>query len=780
MLEKAHDYFSKLFKTAYHSILKSFRAFFPLFIAILLIESILFSVFLSFQNNISLRSEKIAKDYPHHIVVSGLNEEEMLLLRNDDRTVSLNDHCFDVTKTIKYESNAYDPTYTVYIKILTGNKNYGIYTWFIDDSLEANYEAMRYRYRDVFETKDGPNERLSILVTPLYTQEADANQLKLLCAFMMLVVSVLSAMIFYSLYCVYLNDKKFAFGIYAAFGATRRELRIQAMAELIIAAVFTILPSYYIASLLCTLIYQTNGSSFHAPIISLKNWLFILLWVAVVLYISLLLAMRTATQTEPMQLLSAEENTNPVSSTKRSFSLLGKRFPLSYELLSILRFRRHHLMLTLFSAFLSLLFVLGSYFSAVHTGSTSIRERTNPHFTLRFSNVSMLTQEYTSIIKKLDAIETAYALPNLSSAEDYAAFLRVPEENVFAKNNLIHDKENGIYYTGNACLYSGAFDIADYFSSVYTVSGAPSAFSSDPQNILIGKSVDNKDAFDFEVGDTVTLAVAQTDENGDVIYLDENAKKISSMTGRSFWKAAYENFAIHYYTFTVVGIIEDYPSGKDGTPIVMHPEVYEKITGQAPVIDQMQIRLAENAPTKTFLETESALRGIAARLGNCTVNSEKSFFENTITPMYCYAPLLRAISAIFLLFLPLTWLYSQALFFKKREKEFHILSAISAPLSGIRSLFLCNLLIVIPIALLSLFLSFSASHILRFFFERYMPSVLGLSDVVINTVSLSLLPYLIGFAVTLPSCFISLLISYSRYRKRYLNESTANEFQSGI
>ena len=177
MLEKAHDYFSKLFKTAYHSILKSFRAFFPLFIAILLIESILFSVFLSFQNNISLRSEKIAKEYPHHIVVSGLNEEEMLLLRNDDRTVSLNDHCFDVTKTIKYESNAYDPTYTVYIKILTGNKNYGIYKWFIDDSLEANYEAMRYRYRDVFETKDGPNERLSILVTPLYTQEADITSL---------------------------------------------------------------------------------------------------------------------------------------------------------------------------------------------------------------------------------------------------------------------------------------------------------------------------------------------------------------------------------------------------------------------------------------------------------------------------------------------------------------------------------------------------------------------------------------------------------------------------
>lgn len=780
MLEKAQDYFSKLFKTAYHSILKSFRAFLPLFIAILLIESILFSVLLSFQNNIFLRSEKIAKEYSHHIVVSGLNEEEMLLLRNDPRTVSLNDQCFDVTKTIKYESNAYDPTYTVYIKILTGNKNYGIYKWFIDDSLEANYEAMRYRYRDVFETKDGPNERLSVLVTPLYTEEADANQLKLLCAFVMLIASVLSAMIFYSLYCVYLNDKKFALGIYAAFGATRRELRIQAMAELIIAALFTILPSYYIASLLCKLVYQTGNSSFHAPIISLKNWIFILLWVAVVLYFSLLLAMRTATKTEPMRLLSAEENTNPVSPAKRSFSLIGKHFPLSYELLSILRFRRHHLMLAFFSAFLSLLFVLGSYFSAVYTGSASIRERTSPHFTLRFSNVSMLTEEYTSIFKQLDAIETAYTHPDSASAEEYATFLMVSEGNVSYKSNLVHDKENGSYYTGNVCLYSGAFDIADYFSSVYTVSGEPSAFSSDPQSILIGNSIDNKDAFAFEVGDTVTLAVAQTDEKGEVIYLEESATKISNMTGRSFWKAAYENFAFHYYTFTVVGIIEDYPSGKDGTPIVMHPEAYENITGQPPVIDQMEIRLKESAPTKSFLETESALRGIAARLGNCTVNSEKSFFENAVTSMYCYGPLLRAISAIFLLFLPLTWLYSQALFFKKREKEFHILSAISAPIAKIRALYLCNLLIVIPIAIFSLFLSFSASQILRFLFERYLPSVLGISDAIINTVSLPLFPYLAGFAVTLPSCFISLLLPYFRYKKRYLNESTANEFQNGV
>ena len=72
MLEKARDYLTSLFKTAYHSILKAFRLFLPLFIAIFLIESILFTIFLAFQNNIALRNDKIEREYTHHLTVSGL------------------------------------------------------------------------------------------------------------------------------------------------------------------------------------------------------------------------------------------------------------------------------------------------------------------------------------------------------------------------------------------------------------------------------------------------------------------------------------------------------------------------------------------------------------------------------------------------------------------------------------------------------------------------------------------------------------------------------------
>lgn len=779
MLEKTRDYLTKLFKTAHHSILKTFRLFLPLFIAIFLIECILFTVFLSFQNNIALRNERVQKEYTHHLVISGLNEGEMLLLRNDERTVSRNDMCFDVIKTMKYDSAVYDATYTVYVKILSGNKNYGIFGLFIDDSLETNYETMCSRYADVLGTEEKPNERLSIEFTPLYTYEEDTAKTTRLCGASLLLSCLLSATFFYFLYCVYLSDKRFSFGIFSAFGASRHDLRTQAMAELCIAGTLLILPSYYVSSLLCYLLYRASDSSFAFSLFSLQSWLIILVCVLITLYVAVFFAMKTVTRAKPMELLSGDENTNTVSNVKRSFTLLKGRFPLLYEAISALRFRRHHITLTVVSAFLSVLFVLGFYFASVHSANISISKSAEPHFTLRFSNVSMLTEEYVSIFEKVTALESAYTRPQSSPAEDYAALLQIKEDNILSHNGLVHDEENALYYTSDACIYSGAFDTASYLSSMYRITGEPDRLFRKPQNILIGKTAQNSEAFSFNVGDTVTLAVAETDDEGNVLYLDEEATKISAVTGRSFWKEAYEKLSFKYYTFTVVGVIEDFPSGIHGTPIVIHPDMYKEITGELPTVNEMAFRVSNDASVKEFLDTESALRGIAARLGNCTLTTTTAFFEGQMSETYCYDTILRIVMILFLFFLPLIWFYSQALFFKKRENEFYILSAISAPLSRIRAIYLCNTLSVLPITVVSLLISLLASNAVFFLLEEYMPSVLGIGVQITSTIQLPSYVYIIGIAITVPSCLLSVLFSYFRYKKRYLSEKAANDFHDG-
>ena len=82
---------------------------------------------------------------------------------------------------------------------------------------------MCLRYSDVFGTEEETNERLSLSFTPLYTQEEEEGRLKAIGGGALLLASLASAVVFYFLYCVYLNDKKFAFGIYSAFGASKHE-----------------------------------------------------------------------------------------------------------------------------------------------------------------------------------------------------------------------------------------------------------------------------------------------------------------------------------------------------------------------------------------------------------------------------------------------------------------------------------------------------------------------------------------------------------------------------
>ena len=68
-----------------------------------------------------------------------------------------------------------------------------------------------------------------------------------------------------------------------------------------------------------------------------------------------------------------------------------------------------------------------------------------------------------------------------------------------------------------------------------------------------------------------------------------------------------------------------------------------------------------------FIEAEGMLRGISSRIGYSTVDTHETFFENRMETLSCYEGLIRTVIFLFLLFIPIIWIYAQILFFKKRE-----------------------------------------------------------------------------------------------------------------
>ncbi len=778
MFEKLHDYLSKQIKTAYRTIIKSLRLFIPMILAILLIECLLFTVLLSFKSNIDMRHDAIHRGYDYHVVLSGLNSNELSALDYADDLSSAKDS-FDISRSVEYTSDTQDPSYTVYIKLLTGNKGYGIFKLFINDSLETNFNAMRLSCPAVFGTEEHPNHDLSLAFSPLYTEGEHAKELRQLCAGAMVLIALICTVLFGFLFRAYMNDRKFIFGLYSAFGAHSRDLIASVMTEMILIALVLTLPSYYLSAIACKLLYAGAGAPYFFDFLSPSAWITVLLATLLILFIAVLLPLIKLSRTPPMQMLAAESDANSVVSPRMSFSLLNRSFPFGYEVASLWRFRRHYATMALASTILSVLFVLGSFFSVTYARNARLRNENDPHFTLRFSDTEMLNSSQLNSIKTVDHLDTAYSIPSTAHARDYAALLTVADKNVLSSNGLPHDGKKGLYYTGDVNFISGACDTDDRLASTYQTSGEIALFDGTPNGVILGKTYENRNAFDFEVGDTVTVAVAKLDEKGNVIYKDETAKPIESLlTGRFFWQAAYESFDYEYIELTVVGVIENYPSAIHGVPMVVHPDVYQSITGSAPIVDSVEIRVADDTTDAKFIKTEEALRALATDFGNCKVTTEEAFFENRMESRYSYTPLIRCVSATLLLFIPLLWIYAQMMFFQKREREFHVLSAIGAPPSAIRKIHFAGSVIMIPVALLSLTISMILCAALFFFVSVFLPNVLGIGNVITGAAMPPLYVYPIGILVTLFSCLLSSLLPYFVYRRRQRREHVANSFHN--
>ena len=144
----------------------------------------------------------------------------------------------------------------------------------------------------------------------------------------------------------------------------------------------------------------------------------------------------------------------------------------------------------------------------------------------------------------------------------------------------------------------------------------------------------------------------------------------------------------------------------------------------------------------------------------------------------CYEGLIRTVIFLFLLFIPIIWIYAQMLFFKKREKEFYILSAISAPPSTIRRIYFSGSVMMIPVAILSILFSGILYGCLFLLFERFLPNVLGIGGAISHAVSVPLYVYLIGIFTTLLSCVISVALPYFSFKKKQASETIANDFHS--
>ncbi len=786
MFEDIGDIIKRRFISAFHTVLRGFVEFLPFTITMFAVLFALLSASFFATQGYATEKADMEAAYNYHVSVKGLNQSQMLIIRDDVRTVFWNDFCY---QTVSVDTHTFGKknSYDVYLRLLTGNKNYGFKGIFIADTLASNYQTFLLRYHDVLYADGELLAGVSVETSPLYDLEAHAWQAKITQFFMLFAVSVISMFLLMGIYNVRVNNQKFLYGIYSTFGADRKRLCATSSYEILICSAFAFVPALLCSILFCRSAFAETSTGFN---FSLSAIFWTLPFLLVIVLLGTYFPIKALSRKEPMAMIIAEDNSNLVSSPSRSANILKRRSPLRYESLTLLRFRNRILKLLAMSAIFCAMFVSGIYLADVYTVNTEIKAKTSAAFTLTFADT--VPDAAIERIEAIDGVREAHKNYHSVSAEQLASHILIHKEDVSSLGGLRSYKKdtNLLVETDFSYIPAADEDILEFFDSFYGIEGDPLSVLQDNTTVAIGISKNNQDIYNFEVGDTIRIGILQ-------YPLQETLS--DQLSGAELLEAQLETFRYKYVTLTVGAVIHAYPSALYGTPIILPQAVFDELVAaetepaapvttdatteaetpaetEAPLIyaepitlpktNQLHVYLQDELVGKDIDRIEFTLRDIANAYKNVTVTASGSYHDNWIAENKQYHALIATCSIGLLLFVPIIWFFSQILFYKRRSTEFDILLSIAATEKHIRKLHTSDSFLLGLAAILSLPFSVLCTYLINKFFTRILPTYIKLGTEIVLEPRTRIWTYLLCMALTLLCSVLSALIPFWMYKKR--------------
>ncbi|MBO5669926.1 MAG: FtsX-like permease family protein, partial [Clostridia bacterium] len=678
-------------------------------------------LFTAYVNNNVVEYSHISEEYDYHLVLRNLNVDQANYLFNDAGAVFKNDAVF---KIVRYEEN---------VREVTRQKRYDMYMLFVND-----VDVSEARFEESFLPTLTALSREGEVATRTYTPllRFEKNQAKNLVTFVFITLALLAVSVFLltALYNIRVNQYKFTYGVYMTFGADFKKLFGTAFWELFVISVMTLIPSVLLSALLVYFIYLPSGFGFR---FSFLSFLTVLLFGTVVVLASVWMPMRLMSVRQPMTLIVTEDNSNLVSSPMRSVNLLGKKFPTQYEFYSIWRFRKYSVQLLTTAIVFCALFICGLYLGDIHTTKL---EYPRPQFTVELDRTDILYGDGMSRqLYAMPGITEVQATNNNIEAIDLASHMITREENVLPFKNLVFfDSESypqEDHLVTNDVVYYGMTEEQLQILEKYNCEGDLSSIHVASGTVIIGDAISNIRTFDFEVGDTIQIAV----RTGSIAPVDNN------LTGRNLLKEQIANYKFKYYTFTVGAILTDIPS--DSMPIFFNTADYETITGRSPDTTTLNIYVDPSLTSAQTNALEQQLRDWGRDTGEVVITNTRQRNNDLIVEDKHYHELYICISVLLLCISPLVWFFTQTLYYFKREKEFNILQSLGASVREIRQIYLqggsvmaiLSLIVAIALSYLSSYGLFYVFNVLMPYFEKeyvryefYMPWYAILTSIVMS------------------------------------------------
>ncbi len=655
---------------------------------------------ISADNNNNVEYHHVTEQYDYHMIIKNLNEDQARYLINDEGSVFKSDKIFEVVRADEYRQYRSD------------SDRYDVYLLFVGENIDYCIERFNIKYEPNLAAYGDEGSTFTKVTTPLLTFEDNiaANTV----GFIFITAALLALCVFLltSLYNIRIAQYKFQYGIYLTFGADFKMLFGTAFWELFIILLVTFTPSAAISTLISYLLYNSLGYGFVFNGLSLLK---IFLFSLGVILASVWTPMKLMATRDPMSLIITEDNSNLVTSPRRSFNIFAEAFPTKYEFYSIWRFRKYSLQLLTTAIVFCALFIMGLYMSDIYTTDLDY-PRAQFEINLEKSGFEY-NSEMSEALYSFDGVRAVEINNNSTEALHIASHMLTHKSNVLPLKNLAtysadyfsHGGDEAEFRVSNDVLYTAMSEEQLRLLESYDYTGDLSCIS-DPSYVIVGDSVSNVKTYDFEVGDKIYLAK----KTGHIKLLDSN------LTGRALLNAQLKFFRFEYVEYTVGAVIHDVPSGS--TPIYMNVENYTSLTGQKPSATSISIYVEDGLSPAEVDTLYTKIRDYVNLYGEVKVTDHKTTYNNAVSHDKQYTELYICISVLILFISPLVWFFSQTLYYAKREREFNILQSLGAVSGEIRSIYLQGGLTMATLSLIvSVTLSYLGSYLLFYVYNVVMP-----------------------------------------------------------
>ena len=719
---------------AFRAVTGGFREYLPFYIACFAVQLIFWSgIFYSDTIMETSRAEAYAAA-DCHVVVDGLSNYEKTVIENGKLWV--NQH-------LEPEERMYESYEFFGYTDGLGDKRYEMRILLDEDSSERADDFLSYYSIGGEATHTYYTERITVIEAA----KTKAGTVRTVFFLLSLAFAAAALLILFN---IRTNHYKFRYGIYMSFGAGFEKLFETASWELFMISLLTFIPSLAAGLGISALAYLPRGAGF---CFRLADLLLALLWDLLAVFIGVFPPVLALSKKRPVQLLAAEDNSNLVSSPRRSAYIFGKKFPETYELYGMIRFRRYFAGLLLGAVSFSTVFLCGIFF---RDRQANIQSAPEAQFGMTVpGGIDEVDLDLAGDIEGVDYL----MWENATDAAGWRSHVVLTSGQAGSRSFVSTKAQDGQNIATNSFRFSALdedmLDIAEAHG-LWDVAGDLRSVLTDEYTVAVSNYIFNTKELNIKVGDKIKLA----------LFDSADAPLDSSLTDPRLILQQQIKYGRFNYIEVTVGAVVDTGAADDAFMIGVSPELYAEITGKAPVTEFANVYLKQDLSYKESLEVLRELRKLISLDSSYMIYDYQTQARSAVENATDVGGVTLICALAALLLSPLVWFFSQSMFFAKREGEFYMLQSFGATDAKIKKLHLFSGGVLAASAFAaSILLSSAAGYLMFMLLDNWLPKY-GFIQAVRYSFSLPPAASAACLAVSMACGFASSLLPFRAYIKK--------------